>query len=313
MNILITSIGSMSSEAVIASLRARGFRLTGCDINPKEWLYPAQLTDAFYQVPYGNDGGYIDSILAICESQNIDYIIPLTDVEIDVFSENISVFNLRGIKVCISCVETITICRNKMLFYDLLKDKQDINIIPTYSYSQFKIFDKIEYPVIAKPKKGRSSEGLLLAKNKESIDAIIGDKNEYVFQPYIKGDIYTVDFAVDMFGNYVYTSRKELIRSANGAGLTVELKDNAITGEMISVLVKKMTFLGCLNAEFIYDGANYFLMDINPRFSAGIAFSQMTGYDFVYNHLKCFMQDKIDDSVTYNPMIINKRFVEFKI
>ena len=62
---------------------------------------------------------------------------------------------------------------------------------------------------------------------------------------------------------------------------------------MISHLGKKLQILGAINAEFIFDGKQYYLMDVNPRFSAGIAFSRLAGYDIVKNHFLCFQNKTV--------------------
>jgi carbamoyl-phosphate synthase large subunit len=48
-------------------------------------------------------------------------------------------------------------------------------------------------------------------------------------------------------------------------------------------------------------------MDINPRFSAGISFSILAGYDMVKNHLNCFMDNEIETNINYKTMIIAKK------
>ena len=62
--------------------------------------------------------------------------------------------------------------------------------------------------------------------------------------------------------------------------------------------------------EFIKNENGYYLIDINPRFSAGIAFSCKTGYDFINAHLDCFMNKDIPAPVTFAEKIEIKYFVE---
>jgi carbamoyl-phosphate synthase large subunit len=65
--------------------------------------------------------------------------------------------------------------------------------------------------------------------------------------------------------------------------------------------------------EFIYDGSDFYLIDINPRFSAGVAFSSMVGYDMVLAHLNCFVGKQILPPVEYKEQIVAKRYVEVKL
>jgi carbamoyl-phosphate synthase large subunit len=52
------------------------------------------------------------------------------------------------------------------------------------------------------------------------------------------------------------------------------------------------------------------LIDINPRFSAGIAFTTNSGYDVVLNHLRCFNNEDIDKQIDIKEQIIIKKFDE---
>lgn len=62
--------------------------------------------------------------------------------------------------------------------------------------------------------------------------------------------------------------------------------------------------------EFINNEKGYYLIDINPRFSAGIAFSCKTGYDFINAHLESFMGKTIPAPVSFSEKIEVKYFVE---
>lgn len=310
MNILISAIGSMSSEAVISSLRKiEGTRLIGCDIYDREWIYPSTLVDAFYQVPRADCPSYIGELLAVCLREKVEYVMPLTDPEVDVLSINRNIFEENGITLCISADCVIHTCRNKKLFAEYLSGTEDLQLLPTYTFDSLP--DIAKYPLIAKPKTGRSSEGVMIIDQRHQIASLIKDTDKYIIQPYLKGTAVTVDIVCDSFGNVFFISREELLRTKNGAGTTVRLFNNEQIAKSIGAIVSRLHFCGCVNVEFLYDGESYFLMDINPRFSAGIAFSQQAGYDFVRNHLKAFLGEKIDPGISYDSRVMHKRYVEF--
>jgi len=310
MNILITAIGSMSSESVISSLKKLdGIRLIGCDIYEREWIYPSKLVDVFYQISKADSSRFIDDLLTICVREDVQYIIPLTDLEVDALSVHKDTFEEKGITICISSRDVIKICRNKELFYNYLSGMENLRLLPTYTFDSLRDI-KSEY-MVAKPKTSRSSERLFIIDDRQKIDFLIEDKNEYIFQPYLNGRIVTVDIVRDSLDNFFFIPREELLRTKNGAGISVRLFTDEKITKSVCDLVSRLRFLGCLNVEFLYDGLHYYLMDINPRFSAGIAFSQSTGYDFVHNHLKAFLGKQIDTGIDYKPLFLCKRYVEF--
>lgn len=307
MNVLLTAIGSMSAEIVIEKLRdLRNIQITGCDIYPRDWLPNSRLIDVFYQVPKAttNPANYVDALKNICLTNAIDYIFPLTDPEIDAINDNLAAFADLPSILCMSKSKTVKLCRNKYLLYRFFRNSTIVRPIPTYNYSEMIRLARA-FPIIAKPRLGRSSEGVLYLLTAEALDSI-NNKSEYVFQPVIPGDIFTVDLIRDSFGNSFSIERKELIRTTNGAGLSVEVQNNPEIKQIVKHIGDSLDVSGCINIEFIFDGTSYYLMDINPRFSAGVSFSVFSGYDMVGNHLKCFMNLPIDTPIEYPTKIMMK-------
>jgi len=312
MNILITAIGSMSAEIVIKSLK-KGNYIVGTDIYPKNWIATALYVDNFYQIITTIDNSkYIDSLLAICKREKINCLIPLTDIEIDVLNKNRDLFKKEKIILCISSYKTISIARNKLNLFDFFRYSSDVKLIPTFSYNEF-ILTELAYPIIAKPNNGRSSEGIF--KMFDSIDFEYFTKrnnvNNYIFQPFYSGDIYTVDYIRNQKTNDSFCiERKELLRTLNGAGLTIHIINNDKIKKIAYSIGEAINVNGCVNFEFIHFKNEFYLMDINPRFSAGIAFSVIAGYDFINNHIKCFINQDIDTEIIYSEKTIAKRYYE---
>lgn len=312
MNCLITSIGSFSGEAVISSLRKNNIsKITGCDIHPSAWLPASSSVDSFYQVPkaFENDL-YLQKLNEIILKEEIYYIVPLTDPEVDIFSKNRSIINKHNVTICIPNNITVNICRNKLAFYDFFRSDQIVDLIPTYEPASFPL-NVFNYPIIAKPQNGRSSEGVIIIKSESEFKFVTRRLSKYVLQPFIHGDIFTVDLVRnEKTAKSVAMSRKELIRTKNGAGLTVEISMNEELCSIAKYIGEKLQLNGCINMEFIATKKKYYLMDINPRFSAGVSFSILAGYDMVMNHLNCFMGEDIQDAVIYKTMIIAKKLTD---
>jgi len=314
MNVLVTALGSFSAEAVIKSIKKDLFcTVIGTDINPGEWLANSKLVDKIYWTPLATTGDlYIKRILKICQEESIEFIIPLTDPEVDVLSESYSLFIKNNITICLSAPSVIRKCRDKYLVYDLFKDDAQVNIVPTFEFEKFTL-KGIEFPFIAKPKKGRSSEGFFKINNYAEFDHVSKTvmQEEYIIQPFLEGSIYTVDFVQNLLFNKAQViARKELIRNFNGAGITVEIINDKELEKTSIHIGKILRINGCVNFEFINFNNKFYLMDINPRFSAGIAFSIIAGYDVVQNHLNCFSGKSIEIQKEFPYKLITKSYTE---
>ncbi len=132
-----------------------------------------------------------------------------------------------------------------------------------------------------------------------------------MFQQKISGSICTVDFVRNsVTGQSFCVPREELLRTKNGAGTTVQVFHDEKLEQLVAYIGEKINIQGVVNMEFIKNEKGYFLIDVNPRFSAGIAFSCKTGYDFINAHLDCFTGVDLQAEVKIKDRIFTKYYVE---
>lgn len=305
-NILVTAIGSFAAAEVIKSLRNTGIRnVYGCDLYPKEWHHISnQFTEVTQSPRVSDESKYFDFIKDIINSKEINLIIPLTDIEVDFFNKNRQFFS--DISVTIGGDYFISIARDKEKL-DLFLKENKFPHIPTFSFSTLTASN---FPVIAKPKNGRSSEGIIIIPNPQELSSNT-DFSNYIFQEYMMGEICTIDILRnDATDEIELIPRKELIRTKNGAGMTVELFYDEKLIELASNISSKIKAHGAYNMEFIRTEDVDYLIDVNPRFSAGIGFTSLMGYDIVKNTISVFEGKTIDKVHSYCNMIAQKSMVE---
>ncbi len=304
-NILLTAIGSFSTTAIVNSLKRNfeNYNLFGCDIYPKAWHHISKDFKEVYLAPYVSKADeYLKFILNVCTLNNINMIIPLTDIEVDFYNKNRSHFEQRNIIITIGSSELLKIARNKRNLADFILEK-NYNSIPTYLFNSL---SSATYPLIAKPLDGRSSEGIHYLQSINDLYKNF-DYSNYIFQEILEGDICAIDIIRNsQNGKVVLVPRKELIRTKNGAGMTVKLFHSEILSNLVREIADDLDIHGCVNMEFIESQGNYYLIDINPRFSAGIGFSQLSGYDFVKNQIELFKGNDIETEISYPEMICQK-------
>lgn len=308
MNVLLTAIGSFSTDCVVMSLKRHMHRVIGCDIYPAEWHPVSKDCDKVYQVPFATkEPEYIEALLTICDMEHVDLIFPLTDLEIDILNKHRAEFNEKGVLLCIQSEYCLSIARDKYKMAKLFADDPVISTPKTILATEPSV--NLTFPVIAKPYNGRSSEGLLRLMTKGALQ-LVEDKDGYIIQEMLHGNVYTVDYVRDVYGNDFAVPREELLRTKNGAGTTVRVVSDVRLQEMASYIGSKLGVVGCVNMEFIYSGGKYYLIDINPRFSAGIAFTYNVGYDAVMSHLKAYLNQPIEKAISFKEQIIAKRYKE---
>lgn len=307
--VLVTAIGSFSADCVINELKKNNYNVIGCDIYPAEWHAVSKDCNRVYRVPLASENDdYINNILTICHENHVNFILPLTDIEIDVLNKYRSSFNNCGIILCMQSNYTLNIVRNKYILYKTFEHDNNIPSIKTFKSGQNNIPNII--PCIAKPCNGRSSEGLKIINNLSELE-YIKSFNNYIIQEFISGPIFTVDYTRNAETGHDFSiAREELLRTKNGAGITVKITIDQTLSQLVSYIGNKIEVNGTVNMEFIKHDDKYYLIDINPRFSAGVAFSHVAGYNMVMSHFNCFMNSDIFPSITYSEQIITKRYKE---
>ena len=310
-NYLITSIGSFSADITIKRLKSVGGGLiVGTDIYNKEWIADSYNVDYFYQVPrVSEEEKYTKTIKRIIKKHNIKYIVPLTDVDVDYFNKNRNIFN--NVTICISSNETLSICRNKYKIKEFIdKNIEGINTIPTYFVNELK--SNIKPPLIAKIINGRSSQGLIKIYSNKELKQFLDNKDNknYIIQPLIDGNVVTVDVICDG-ENAVAIAREELLRTLNGAGTSVKVYHNRKLENDCKKLALALNIKGCVNFEFIKNGNKYYFIECNPRFSGGLEFSCIAGYDCVTNHINCFKNKRIKKFDLNKTIYIARKYEEY--
>jgi len=312
-NILVTAIGSFSADIIIKNLKKEGNYVIGCDIYPKEWIIDAQNVDLFYQSPYANNiEEYVNFICKICDMNKIDFIMPLTDPEVEILSKHKKRVEAYGAILCTSDYETIQLCRDKYKLPKFLAEHDIPNSISTFLLDEIDV-KEFSYPFFAKPRSGRSSQGCMLINDKTDFQYIVEKckKEQYIIQPYIEGKIITVDVVRNETSGMVSSMcRRELIRNNSGAGLTVEIFHDIFLSDLCKKIANVLNIRGTVNIEFIESSNGYYFLEVNPRFSGGVEFSCIAGYDVITQHLNCFRDLPIIAAPCTHKMIISKKYEE---
>ena len=313
---LITAIGSYSADIVIKNLKKLGFKVIGTDIYAREWIADAYNVSEFYQVPrVAEKDEFFKAMDFICNEENITHIIPSTDIEVDFFNEYRDYFEEKNITICISSKETLKICRNKKTQQEFIDQYvPSVNSIPTLMVEKDMVAP-FDYPMVCKPYDGRSSQGLRYVYTEEDWEAVktCAGSEKYIVQPKIKGRIVTVDVVRQKDGEVtVAIPRVELLRTLNGAGLSVKVYPDETLEAMCRDLAETFNIIGCVNFEFLKDEEEkYYYVECNPRFSGGVEFSCIAGYDCIGNHNRCFENKKIDQFSVKREIFIARKFEEY--
>lgn len=288
--ILVTSIGSMSADCVIRQLRGLdSVRIVGCDLNPAPWLAASARLDGFHRIRSSHDAqAYLDDIRHICTQEHVSHLIALTDPEVDLLSaRSVELAGQLGVQVCTPDAAAVGKARDKLALAALFEQDRAVPVIPTLEPES----SGTALPLLFKPRRGRSSQGQFVARTAADLGyaSQAFRSPDYLAQPLLDGRVFVADVVRHAAsGATAVACREELIRTANGAGMSVRTVADATLDAQAIEVARRTGVNGCVNIEFLQVDGRYLLMDFNPRFSAGVAFSVLAGYDMVRAHWDCF-------------------------
>ncbi len=306
---LLTAVGSASASSVIAQLKALGHLVIGCDIYPQAWNAASNEVDTFFQAVLATDrDAYIRQMEEAVKREQVNFLIPLTDVEVDVLCSEKARFAALGCTLCTPDEPAVRLCRNKL---DMAQELSGTCLtIPTVSPYGREPLDS-EFPIMLKPVNGRSSQGQVIARSREQYLSALSARPDYIAQPFIEGDIFTVDVARDLYGNVQCLCRQELLRTINGLGTTVRILPGHPLEKTCAAIAAQAGIVGVVNMEFIGRGDEYYFLEVNPRFSGGVGFSIAAGVDFAALEIASHEGESIGQRAPVRTMTITRRVQPF--
>ncbi len=284
--LLMTAVGSASALAMMQRYQATGWRVVACDIYPRSWNAAALQADEFFQaLGVKDEAAYVAQRLDAVRRYDVQALIPLTDLEVDVLCSRKAEFLALGCVLCVPQEPVVRLCRDKLRMAQQLKAAGVCQTIPTWEAAR--VPKDAAFPLMLKPRSGRSSQGQAVVQTRQALDGLA--KDGYIAQPFLEGNVFTVDVARDAQGQVQALARQELLRTGNGLGTTVQVYDTHPLEAVCAAIAREAGLVGVVNMEFIHHGEDYYFLEVNPRFSGGAGFSQLAGMDVAGLMLDCHL------------------------
>jgi len=221
------------------------------------------------------DNKYLLVIKNIVKRNKINLIIPVTNFDLEIFSKKKKEFESLNCKILVSSPEFIKICLDKKKTYFFCS----INKIKTPEiYKNFKEIKKNSNKIyVKKDRFGNTSSGFEKIKyiKKENFN------KKYIVQDFIKGQELHFDILNDFNGNYITSCIKKKILMRSGE------TDKAliIYEKKLENICKKISgyskHIGNLDCDVIVKNNEIYVIDLNPRFGGGYAFTHLAGLNYL--------------------------------
>jgi carbamoyl-phosphate synthase large subunit len=249
------------------------FFLVGADSDP----YSAGLNvvDQKYVIPQFTEQGCFERIRSICDKENIDTILPMTNKAIIFMDNNREWFSGEDIALYLADHIAIQICNDKRSLAGFFNENNIVSPDLVNSNEPYPGF-----PLIAKEPCGEGSKNCFKIESQADLDFYSKKLPNHIFQKFIKGREFSIDWFSDKQGVPMVIVPRERLATRGGEVMTSRI-------EMILDIIKSAENLGTLlklrgpaNLQGILDeSGSFFFTDVNLRFGSGALHTIHAGAD----------------------------------
>tara|TARA_B100000214_G_scaffold124414_1_gene88306 strand:- start:7644 stop:8627 length:984 start_codon:yes stop_codon:yes gene_type:complete len=285
--VLVTGIGGNVGQGILRNIidLKYNIRLVGCDIT--SFNAGNHLCDKTFKVPYAYEDNYIKNINNIIKECKVDLVIPSTDYEIYYLALNRDEITAQ---VVASDAEISEQLLDKYLTYQLFS-KHDIPFAKSWLV---KDYNQSVNSIIAKPRKGRGSRGIII--NPDNINNL---DDTYLIQELHKGIEITTSVYInrDSKVHGICSMERKLTNGTTSQVIINDKYDSIFLG-IANKIADLDGIKGSINIQSIVDeNGQVFPFEINCRISGTNSIRHNIGFQDVKYTLQEYLFDEKPDLV----------------
>jgi carbamoyl-phosphate synthase large subunit len=274
--ILVTAVGGDLGQSVIECLRdcGRDMYIVGCDMNP--YAGGRKKCDDFFKAPpVKKEREYTAFILEIIKKENLDYVFPLSDAEIEFISNHKAQFEGCRAVFVMNEPHIVKVFMDKYATVEFF-DSRGIACPETYKAEDYN--GQLGFPVIVKKQRGSGSQGFFKVSDEEELQFYLKRHPGSIIQQYLPGseNEYTACIFSDGKEHYTITFRRKL--APGGFSGYVELVSDSRIERFLEQIAKALSFKGSINVQFRIVEGQCIPFEVNPRFSSTVYFRHRFGF-----------------------------------
>jgi carbamoyl-phosphate synthase large subunit len=273
--ILVPGASAPAAINTIKSLKMVKYpvRIVSSDTNPISAGF--YMSDAHELLPEIESKSYLSRLFEIITKHKISILMPSSGYDIYHYSKYKKKLLKLGALPVVSDVMTMEICRDKMQTYHHLSKKFDLPLTTLDS-------KKLEgFPLIAKPRYGKGSKGIVKIENPLDLRYIQSKQNGLIFQEYLPGTEYTIDVLSDLNGEPLIAVPRIRVQTKAGISTVGKIIKDENISETCKSIAKYLKIKGpcCIQMKESNEGTLK-LVEVNPRLGGGTIFTALAGANF---------------------------------
>lgn len=284
LRVYVSGISGIVGYGVIKNLREAypEIRIYGSALD--EFNFGAYIVDEFQVCPRSDSEAYLPWLTRFISENNINFAIPGIDIDSHVWNANREIFARLNCVPVLNEKNLITATRDKYEFFLQVEKFGFSHTIPTQID---KTYDELcdnfgTNKLIAKPKIGFAKKGFFEIESEADFTvATKGNLNNLIFQPNLASDGFEYTSSVFGDGEGDFSCIINLKRRLAPEGFTMYATGfmSSVVTDAIREYCKIFSPLGPTNFQFMAKEKEFFLLEINPRFSSSTSMRRVLGFN----------------------------------
>ena len=190
--VLIPGAAAPAGINAIKSLRMGGYRGKIVATDSSYLSAGFFMADFNEVIPEADDQSFLKRLLEIIKGHKVQVLMPTSGYDIYPYSEHRKLLLDMGVHAIVSERKSLEICRDKMQTYRYLR--HDFTLPATTDNANH----INQFPVIAKPRFGKGSRGIMRIDDESELKYISSKMDDLIYQEFLPGTEYTIDVLCDL-------------------------------------------------------------------------------------------------------------------
>jgi carbamoyl-phosphate synthase large subunit len=294
LNVLVLAVSGNVSQGILKALQLSGVPVTvvGADVDPMGFgLFTC---DVALVSPWADEPSFVPWLERTCRKHSIDVVLSGAEPVLRRLAENVQLLrDETGALALVSSTEKLLVAQDKLATCRWLK-VGGFNF-PRYAQAQdspavSRLVAASGFPLIAKPRYGKGSGGVLTIRDEGDLRTVTSQGVEYVIQELLgtSDQEYTVGCLCDSRGQLrgSIVLRRELLHGTTSRAV---VDDNPAAREEAERIVSRLQPYGPCNIQMRVVGDTAVCFEINLRFSGSTPIRARFGFNEVQAVLEHFV------------------------
>lgn len=275
--VLVTGVGGPSGVCLLKALAERPVTLLAGDIDPyAAGLYLVE-PDRRMILPRGDEARFAETVLALCEHEQVDVVVPTVDSELIPLAAHGAQFVAAGVALVLARLSTLQVCLDKWALHGCCRGR--VRAPETMLLSAALDPASAPIPAIVKPRVGSGSRGIHRVDRVGELDRLPRDGSLLV-QELLPGPEHSLDVLATGEGRVIAVVPRERLKIDSGIAVTSRTRHDERLQSIGRKVAELIGLTGVANVQVKEDvSGEPALLEVNPRFPGTMALTVASGVD----------------------------------